>query len=378
MKWYNLQDVKDYIKDNNINVELLSTEYEGSMKKLKFKCLDCGELFEKRFSDFNKGKHCQTCATKKMAKTKTFSYDKVIEIVNKNQPHLEILSKDYLNARSYASIRCKDCGYEFEIQWRKLTENSKGVKKCPCCSGQVLSDLNRVSTTRPDLMKYLINKDDGYTNSIGSRVVVKTRCPHCLTEKDLKITDLARKPYACRICSDGISKGEKFISNLLTQANINHITQARFDWSDNKVYDFYLPDFQAVCEVNGRQHYFENNYTKKSLEEEQENDKYKMEIALANGIKEYIVLPYLNIEGLILESKDKLKFIDFSLIDFDKVFKYVDIPNTRIVWDLYLEGNNITTISNITNISRKTVSRYMTLGKKLNLIIEREENNAKS
>ena len=56
-------------------------------------------------------------------------------------------------------LKCRDCGYEFEIQWRKLTENSKGIKKCPCCSGQILSDLNRVSTTRPDLMKYLINKD---------------------------------------------------------------------------------------------------------------------------------------------------------------------------------------------------------------------------
>lgn len=75
-----IEDVKDYIKNNDIYnyCELLSNEYKSSSDKLKLKCNLCGKIF---FRDFNHIKRrrfrCDVCGIAAGAKKKIYSIEDV-------------------------------------------------------------------------------------------------------------------------------------------------------------------------------------------------------------------------------------------------------------------------------------------------------------
>lgn len=59
----------------------------------------------------------------------------------------------------------------------------------------------------------------------------------------------------CPICGRKSSYSERFVYSILKQANINFIPQYEFEWLHNRFYDTYLPDFNAIIEIHGEQHY---------------------------------------------------------------------------------------------------------------------------
>lgn len=78
----------------------------------------------------------------------------------------------------------------------------------------------------------------------------------------------------------------------MANKKINFIHDSTTSWSDTKRYDFYLPDHNIIIETHGEQHYDDKfiSYGGRTLKEEQENDKYKEQIARDNGVKHYIVI----------------------------------------------------------------------------------------
>ena len=82
--------------------------------------------------------------------------------------------------------------------------------------------------------------------------------------------------------------------NMLTQLKIDFKREKSFDWSDKKIYDFYLPYYNMIIETHGKQHYIENKFSNsesnRTLEEEQANDRHKEDLARLNGIERYIQL----------------------------------------------------------------------------------------
>lgn len=56
-------------------------------------------------------------------------------------------------------------------------------------------------------------------------------------------------------------------------------------------FDFYLPNKNAVIEVNGQQHYYETKTFKQTLSDRQRVDNIKKEYCLKHNIK-YIEIPY--------------------------------------------------------------------------------------
>ena len=76
---------------------------------------------------------------------------------------------------------------------------------------------------------------------------------------------------------------------ILKQLNIHYVFDRVTPWSEGRRYDFYIPSLSMIIETHGIQHYEQTNRRgARTLKEEQENDKYKRELALANGIKHYI------------------------------------------------------------------------------------------
>lgn len=122
----------------------------------------------------------------------------------------------------------------------------------------------------------------------------------------------------CPICGRKSSYSERFVYSILKQANINFITQYEFEWLHNRFYDTYLPDFNAIIEIHGEQHYKPIKLNKgETPEETYKNtiiaDKIKYETAIKNNIS-YFIINDSEPENLFESAKNILDFIDFSNI----------------------------------------------------------------
>lgn len=178
-------------------------------------------------------------------------------------------------------------------------------------------------TTRPDIASMFEDKDLPYRVSKGSHKKAWFICPNCGNRVYDVIRKVDSRGLRCPVCSDGISYGEKFISNILTQLDIDFIHDKQLSWSNRKRYDFYIESMSMIIEAHGAQHYSVYGFDK-TLEEEQQNDNYKRCLALENGITTYVgldcaVSEFNYVKNSIMNSALNGIF-ELSKIDWDSVF----------------------------------------------------------
>jgi hypothetical protein len=111
-----------------------------------------------------------------------------------------------------------------------------------------------------------------------------------------------------------MSKLETKVAKLLKENNISYEREKTY--KDLKLgqfrFDFFLPEQNAIIEVNGQQHYYEVWGGRAGLLKQQENDRRKISYALANKIKMYTI-PYWEIDNLHTAEdlfKDSFKVMD--------------------------------------------------------------------
>lgn len=202
----------------------------------------------------------------------------------------------YKRGNTRGWYRCKVCGKlkniqksAFKVNKKICDNNCHGFKY----AGYVVTEGNCIAATHPHFVKYFVNEDDVYKYSAKSNKKVLMKCIECGYEKHITVGNLTNQGFQCNMCSDGIPYPEKFIGVLLRQAGVEFKTQISLDDGKHK-YDFYLPKYNAILETHGVQHY-EQSSRGRSLKEEQENDKAKMELALNSGYR-YIVIDARNSE----------------------------------------------------------------------------------
>lgn len=280
----------------------------------------------------------------------------------KNIPYIPL--EEYIDMHTKIKwMCCNNIKHIFEASPTEIIHRSSG---CPYCSHQkVFVGETDLWTTHPEIAKMLDDSNDGYRFSFGSGKKVDWKCPCCgYIVKNKSIEKVVKRGLSCPICSDGISYPEKFVANIFNQLKIDFESHKIFEWSDGKIYDFYIPSLNLIVETHGIQHYVECNFSgnnqNRSLIDEQQNDKYKQKLAYSNGILDYVVIDCRQseknfIKMSILNSKMSNIF-NLSSIDWDvcdnKAHKsyYNDI--------LYYYNNGITNsidIANLIGINRKTV-----------------------
>lgn len=128
--------------------------------------------------------------------------------------------------------------------------------------------------------------------------------------KEKSIKRVIKNGLICSSCSINIPYSEMIMSKLLHALGIDFIHEKSMSWSNGRRYDFYLPSYNMIIETHGMQHYKNNSggKRKRSLEEEQENDRYKEQLARENGIEYYLQIDcrhsdILYIENSIMESE---------------------------------------------------------------------------
>ena len=289
---------------------------------------------------------------------------------SKDNPHFK---KGYERNYKWYQYKCNVCGYDCTMDnfWINETDLKDG-KGCSCCAGtKVIKGVNDISTTAPDLMVYLVDKEFGYTHTKTTNKSTLMRCPICGYEKNMPFYNLYFQNFGCPYCTDGFSYPEKFLVYILKQNKINfkyQLSKSDFNWCDKYKYDFYLSDYNWIIETHGRQHY-EDGWRKIDLQ--RKIDKIKRQLALNNGINKYIELDCRESNNQYIF--DSIKKTDLSIIlkeiDINKADNYAQCNKLKTACDLFNNGcTNYSSIAEKIDVCVNTVRRYIRKGKELGII----------
>lgn len=289
---------------------------------------------------------------------KGLSYEEfLLKLKNKNISYIPI--GKYINLSTKIKFQCPH-GHIFESMPKDILKG----RGCPYCSGRKpwVGETD-MWATRPDMAKLLRNHDDGYKYTYSSHQILDWICPICGNIIQVTPNRVSQHGLYCSRCSDGFSYAEKFITSMLSQLNIEFEHEKIFSWSDNKRYDFYIKQDDILIEAQGIQHYRYTGFNNRTLKEEQDNDKYKRDIALQNGIEHYVQLDCMeSSKDYICESilNSELNTIfDLSLVDWNRC--NIDACGTISieVADLFNNGYSVKEIADIKNLSTSFVVKYL-------------------
>jgi len=318
--------------------------------------------------------------------TKDYKF-KIRDIINDDKRNIEILDtiriKHNNSSEKGYNYKCLICGNIDTIRESNLIIG-QGCNVCCIPSKKILIGYNDISTTHPELIKYLANIEDAYKHTYSSAKDVDIKCPDCGYIKNMKIYQLYINGFSCPKCGDKIPYPNKFIREFINQLNEEYIPEYSPDWAiiknnsniklnGKKKYDNLLINHNEIWEVHGLQHYGEGfsryGKTARTLEEEQENDKLKKELAEQNGLK-YIVIDvrYSELEHIknSIMNIPEFKRYDLSLIDWNRCHEVGCSNLVKVICDLWNNGIKSTLeISKIKKLGRSTVTKYLNQGAKL-------------
>ena len=305
--------------------------------------------------------------------------------VKTNTGEIKIVNQIRINSRKAYTYECCIDGYIGNITESNLIRN-QGCSKCSKKSAGLTYSRSKgnIYKEKPEdvLCKYIKNEDLLKTKNFTMKDKVLMICPSCKREQYNIIGNVYYNKFCCEFCSDGKSYPEKLFSNILTQLSIAFETQKLFEWSrnvkssntklcGNKYYDFYIPEIKTIIELHGMQHYEEVSFSRKSLEEEKENDILKKEIAI-NEVEKYVIIDcrYSNLDYIkkSIENSILNKLLDLSIIDWEYCERNALSSLVKSSCDLWNSGiHSCVEIGKILNIGKTTVRNYLLKGTKLGL-----------
>lgn len=270
--------------------------------------------------------------------------------------------------------RCnkEGCGYEGNISESELVREYG----CRACSSRVVTKNNCLYNKRRDLVdRFKIDIEVAKSVTYSSHKKIEVTCDVCKKTKLIKVNTLTcYDSIGC--CSDGVSYAEKFMTYFFDAVGEPYKRQYSPNWDNlnGRKYDLYLPNRNAIVEVHGLQHYEEVNWARyggRTLAEEQQNDREKKQIALANGINDYIILDCREskMEWIVnsIRNSKLAEWFDLDKVDFEKIHKKTFKVLKLEAIKLWNEGLKVKEISEKLRVHKTTVSRWLNDGVKLGL-----------
>lgn len=302
------------------------------------------------------GQNCSYCSGKQVHINDSIGKvrpDLIKYFANKEEP-FTVLSR----SNKKINAKCPKCGYEKRVVVEKLNSNGFNCNNC-----------KSFENNYPHLITYLKNKKDGKLPK-SSHKKIECFCPDCGFEKKMSLNVLSGNGFYCDRCSDGISVPEKFMINLLEFLNFKFEPQYTPLWSNGKRYDFYIPSLNCIIEMHGRQHYENVGGIFRSLEYQKNNDIFKQNIAITNGISKYrykqIDCRKSEKEWLITQCKNNLSdLFELNSIDWDKIWSNSQkskIKEACQIWDNRNQSETTSSLCKKLKIGKNTLIRYLKLG----------------
>jgi len=370
-------DFINEMKIVNPNIIILG-EYINNKTKIKCKCnIDNTEWMVKP-NNLLSGSGCPVCGKKKQISKIVKTNQEFLEQLNNINPNIEVLST-YKGNRKHVLCRCKIDNY----QWDNTPTHLLYGQGCPLCSNRAIKiGTNDLWTTNPEIAKLLANPDDGYKFTYGSGKSLSWKCPNCgEIINNVKIKDVYNQGLSCPKCGDGVSYPNKFMYNLLKYLNIQFINEYKPNWckfeinNANKygVYDFYLPLYNILIEMDGGLGHGHKTRGKITPKESKLIDDIKDKLAFKNNIKviridcnyiSYNKFDYVknNIIKSELSTILDLTSVDWKQIDINSLSSFI-IESVKL-WN---QGYCMKQIANIIHKHPAIVSKYIRKANKVGL-----------
>ena len=280
---------------------------------------------------------------------------------------VEFDGKYHTKYYKYRCLECNfDCGEHYynrvfhnEIWFTEGTIRSGG---CSCCGGRrVVRGINSILDTNPELVKYLLHKDDAVKYSKGSHNKIYTICPFCGNIEKKRIDALVNCGFSCHSCGDGFSYPNKFMFNLLAQLNLKFETEYNPKWLNGKRFDFYIPLLKLIIEMDGGLGHGKRVMGNISPEQTLDIDNWKDNQASKHGL--FVI-------RIDCDESD-MNYIKKNILS-SALSKYLDL--SKINWidcDTYAKGSiyiDIVNYYNEFNITQHTVIQYLKYANKNKLI----------
>ena len=261
----NIYKKRYYDKLRKYNLEILE-EYKGVDVKILHKCLLCGNVFSMIPSNLPRIKEraCPNC--------RGWTLEKYNEEVHKIFPNLTAYG-EFKNIYSPVHIKCSTCGTSFIKQEARSVLRGIGCLRCSWNRKRLTHEqfIDRLSLINPDitpLEKYIKGED---------KITFKcNRCGKTFRSRPRAILEGEGCPWCTK------SKKEKIIQKFLEDNQVFFLAQHSFSDCKNKKllkFDFYLPNLNLCIEYDGKQHYFPVDYFGgiRALKEIQKRDQIKNE-----------------------------------------------------------------------------------------------------
>lgn len=287
---------------------------------------------------------------------------------NKNE---YTLISQYISASDFIKIR-HSCGYEFEKKPKNIMPEKEHLN-CPKCFGKlysrVISGINDMATTNPELIPLLKNPDDAYRYKTNTNKKIYFICPICGNEIYKTGNEVSMHGLQCKYCSDGFSYAEKFMKSILNQLKVDYIHQYNPDWARPYRYDFYFKvnNKEYIVEMDGGLGH--GNFTLNGKQDitGKQIDAKKDVLAKLHNIKVIrIDCNYIDIENRYDYIKEHIlisevaQILNLSKINFSLCRVVAEKSMFISVCDLVKQGmRSFVEIAKRLEISNSTVSRYL-------------------
>lgn len=296
--------VREYMLENDH--ELISKKYISAHKKLKMKHLSCGNIFSMAWTNFKGGQRCPKCSAKRawenhkktiISKSGSFG-DNYPELASEWSKKNE--SSPFENTNSSVIVQlwvCKKHQIEYSSTIRDRVYSNRG---CPECSKE-----NRMD----NYMKTIISKRgsllENYPEISSEWSYKNEKSPQEYSSKSAEIVywicgkgeheDYLMRIYSRTSAGNSCPKCRKYIGEVLVEEFLNSngvMAEREKTFEDCKNinllrYDFYLPEYNILIEVQGRQHKEPIEFFGglDFFELTQKRDKIKKQYAKKNKIK---------------------------------------------------------------------------------------------
>jgi very-short-patch-repair endonuclease len=285
--------------DEKTNGKILPRNvFKSTSFEYKFICPDCNHEFLKGLTYItHKNELCPFCAHRQICDENCkFCFNNSFASIEYSKNWCEDLNIDektgkkisprdvYKGSDFYAKFKCPDCSHIFKNQVRSIKDGhlctfcTKSGQKELCIDENCSQCFNNSFITIEN-SKYLSDK------KLNPRFIFKNSsvrlefdCPNCNSKYYSVVSNITRG------CFCGCTKNKtelKFLKYLNDNYNYEIERQKKFSWCKNisfLPFDYFIEELSVIIELDGFQHVRQvSNWS--SPEENQERDKYKMNLA---------------------------------------------------------------------------------------------------
>ena len=250
-------------------------------KKVDFECDVCFHLFSTALSKVNSGRWCYMCSiswkhcgvdTCTFCFKRSFAFFKGLTLNGKKKVDCIVNQSDLrlpMGSQKKVDFECDVCFHQFSTTLDHITQGSWcymcsnmwkhcGADKCTFCFGRSFASYEGLTLNGKKKVDCTVNKAD-LRLPMGSQKKVDFECDVCFHQFSTTLASVTSNDRWCSTCKN---KTELMVLNFLQEINITvvreyipgGIKKMKQNYGKYGKLDFYLPEFNLIWELDGRQH----------------------------------------------------------------------------------------------------------------------------